>query len=155
MVNNGNSDSRDIETKDFDSKDFGSEELDELVAFGQSRTMDPDAEKPIPFDDSELPISNISHSPLSLDGSSATSLSPSLIEPVKEEKPIEQSHEDRITKVKTFFTKLHAGSIDYLDQQILNWLEKNPGVVIKKTNSTVGDVVAKKTEPNIIITIWY
>lgn len=150
-MKNNNSDSKDIDTKDFDSKDFGSEDLDELVVFGESRTISPDEEKPIPFDNAENNQSSISHAPLNLDGSSA-----SIVEPAgTKTKKDEQSSSGRITHVKTFFTKLHAGSIDFLNQQINNWLKENPGIVIKKIDTTVGNVIAKKTEPNIIITVWY
>lgn len=61
----------------------------------------------------------------------------------------------RITGVKTFFTKLHPGAISFLDEQITRWLSENPNVVVKQTNVSVGEVEAKKTEPNIIITVWY
>jgi hypothetical protein len=62
---------------------------------------------------------------------------------------------NRVTGVKTFFTKLHPGAMEFLDEQITKWLKENPGVMIKRTNTVTGDVQAKKTEPNIIITIWY
>ncbi len=62
---------------------------------------------------------------------------------------------DQITGMKTFFTKLHAGSIDFLNDQITNWLKENPGVVVKRTDIVTGLVAAKKTEPTLIITIWY
>jgi len=62
---------------------------------------------------------------------------------------------ERIVGVKTFFTKLHAGAIDFLGEQITGWLEKNPQVTIKRTNMVTGDIQGKKTEPNIIITVWY
>ena len=62
---------------------------------------------------------------------------------------------ERITGVKTFFTKLHPGALEFLDEQICAWLKKNPGVFVKRTNITTGDIQSKKTEPNIIITIWY
>ena len=65
------------------------------------------------------------------------------------------SSTDRITGVKTFFTKLHPGALEFLDEQICTWLKKNPGISVKHTNITTGDVQSKKTEPNIIITIWY
>lgn len=66
-----------------------------------------------------------------------------------------QSAGAQITGVKTFFTKLHHGSVLFMDEQIAEWLKTNPGVNIKQTNVCVGDVVAKKTEPNIIVMIWY
>ena len=62
---------------------------------------------------------------------------------------------DRITGCKTFFTKLHPGAIDFLDEQIVQWLKDNPAVVIKMTNTTVGEVQGKKTEANILLTVWY
>jgi hypothetical protein len=146
---NNNSGSKDIDTRDFDSKDFGSEDLDDLVVFGESRTLSPDAEKPIPIEESGDDMSSISHAPLNLDSSS-------IMEAVTEgAKTNEKSSPDRITHIKTFFTKLHAGSLEFLDQQINIWLKANPGIVIKKTNTAVGEVVAKKTEQNLVITVWY
>lgn len=62
---------------------------------------------------------------------------------------------DRITGCKTFFTKLHPGAIDFLDEQINQWLKDNPAVVIKMTNTTTGEVQGKKTEANILMTVWY
>ena len=62
---------------------------------------------------------------------------------------------ERVTGVKTFFTKLHAGAMEFLDESMTRWLQQNPDVHIKHTNITTGDVQGKKTEPNIIITVWY
>jgi hypothetical protein len=61
----------------------------------------------------------------------------------------------RITACKTFFTKLHPGAINFMDGQITAWLKENPGVVIKNATSVTGEIVDKKTEPSILITIWY
>jgi len=61
----------------------------------------------------------------------------------------------RISNCRTFFTKLHPGAIKFLDDQITGWLKENPGVIIKHTNVTTGDIVDKKTEPNILVTVWY
>jgi len=61
----------------------------------------------------------------------------------------------RITGVRTFFTKLHPGAISFLDEQISRWLTENPNIVVKQINVAVGEVEAKKTEPNIIITVWF
>jgi hypothetical protein len=61
----------------------------------------------------------------------------------------------RIEGVRTFFTKLHPGAISFLDEQITRWLKENPGVTVKRTNIVVGEVQAKKTEPNILISVWY
>ena len=61
----------------------------------------------------------------------------------------------KITGVKTFFAKLHAGSLSFLDEQIISWLKDNPDIIIKNTNVVVGDITAKNTEPNVIIILWY
>jgi hypothetical protein len=61
----------------------------------------------------------------------------------------------RITGVKTFFTKLHPGALEFMDDQINIWLKEHPEICIKHTNITTGEVQAKKTEPNIIMTVWY
>jgi len=62
---------------------------------------------------------------------------------------------DRITTCRTFFTKLHPGAIKFIEEQITGWLKENPTVVIKRTNVIMGEVQEKKTEPNIVIVIWY
>ena len=102
----------------------------------------------IPFDDSPIPFNDsdekegsaVSYTPLDLGGGRS------------EAKVVSK---ERITGVKTFFTKLHAGSIAFLDTQITEWLKKNPGVVVKRTNTVTGLLVGKKTEPSIVVTIWY
>ncbi len=133
-----------------------------------------DSNKPIPFDDTGAGGTGVSHSPLDLGGGSAPAPKIGVPQPAAAKpkaaapqpvarptssvlKPQAQaaSTGQRIEGVKTFFTKLHAGAIDFLDQQISKWLKENPGVVIKRTNTVVGEIQAKKTEPNIIITIWY
>jgi hypothetical protein len=146
----------------------------------QQTPLGEDLDKPIPFDDGTGDTS-VSHSPLSLGGSNR-SQSPGTAVPrpavqklaapkpaapkpampkIEVPKPALQKVEtkqvstNRITGVKTFFTKLHPGAMDFLDGQISKWLKENPGVVIKRTNTVTGDVQAKKTEPNIVITIWY
>jgi hypothetical protein len=120
----------------------------------QGNSGNQDNNKPIPFDNGM----SISHSPLNLDGSSSAAPPPAT---EAEERPVIQdtgkkvSWPERITGVKTFFTKLHPGAMEFLDEQIGKWLTDNPGVSIKMTNTLVGEVQAKKTEQNIIITVWY
>ena len=106
------------------------------------------ASETIPFDN-DISNSNVSHSPLNLGGSGTAQTQ------VVKEPGEKMVSSERITGLKTFFTKLHAGSIDFLSTQITEWLKKNPGVVVKRTNVVTGIMVAKKTEPSIIITIWY
>jgi hypothetical protein len=113
------------------------------------------ADKPIPFNDGL----SVSHAPLDLGGggmsSSASEAPEETPMPVIKDTGKKVSWPDRITGVKTFYTKLHPGAIEFLDDQICRWLTDNPGVTIKQTNVVTGDIVSKKTEPNIVITIWY
>jgi hypothetical protein len=139
----------DVDSRDFETKDFGSEDLDEMIVYGDMSAVSPDS-KPIPFDD-DTTDTEVSHSPLSLGGN--TSETPEVEPATRPEKRVVSS--ERITGVKTFFTKLHPGAMDFLDKQITNWLKNNPSLAVKRTNITTGEVQAKKTEPNIIITIWY
>jgi len=114
-----------------------------------------DADKPIPFDDGGV---GVSHSPLNLGGSAESGASETaapLARPAARDTIKRVSWPDRITGVKTFYTKLHPGAIEFLDEQVSNWLRDNPGVNVKQTNIAIGDVAAKKTEPNIILTAWY
>lgn len=128
---------------DFDSSNLGNKDLDE----------------PIPFDD-DTDSPSVSHSPLDLGSSGAvevpeTKMTAQPVSPVEKKAAEEIVSTDRITGVKTFFTKLHPGAIEFLDEQITNWLNNNPGITIKRTNAVTGMVQSKKTEPNIIITVWY
>jgi len=123
-------------------------------------TPSEDRNAPIPFDDDDKSGASVSHSPLNLGGGGTTEApkveaAPHLAKP-DAKKPAEKVvSTERITGVKTFFTKLHAGAIDFLDEQITKWLKDNPGITIKRTNTVTGEVQGKKTEPNIIVTIWY
>ena len=133
-----------------DSVNFGNQNLNEPIP------LDKDLDKPIPFDDVGTSETSVSHSPLDLGGSSTAAVPKIKVPEPVAKKPAEKiASTDRIAGVKTFFTKLHAGSIDFLNQQIINWLKENPGVSLKLTNTTTGDVVGKKTEPNLVITVWY
>ncbi len=127
-------------------------------------------DEPIPFDDIGPGESGVSHAPLDLGGGSKAQApkarAPQPAPPKAAAKPkpsVAKRQEaseklasgDRILGMKTFFTKLHGGAIAFLEEQIARWLKDNPDIVVKHTNVVTGDVVGKKVEPNIIITIWY
>ncbi len=133
----------------FDMSIFCSQDLNEPIP------LDKDFDKPIPFDDAGTSETGVSHSPLDLGGGTAKVPKIEVPKPVAK-KPAEKIvSTDRIVGVKTFFTKLHPGAMNFLDEQITTWLKNNPGVTIKRTNIVTGQVQAKKTEPNIVITVWY
>ncbi len=111
--------------------------------------------EPIPFNQADADSAGVSHTPLNMGGGDTKEMPKiEVAKPVAKETAAIVSS-DRITGVRTFFAKSHAGSIDFLSEQITNWLKNNPDIRIKRTNMVTGDVVGKKTEPNIMITVWY
>ena len=59
------------------------------------------------------------------------------------------------TRVRTFHARLSDSAMKYLDEQVNTWIDENPDIEIKSTNSTVGMVEGKRTEPHLIVSIWY
>ena len=124
-------------------------------------------EKPIPFDSVEAKSAAVSRQPISLGGPGGTAApaprptpppaprAAAVARPTPPPGAVVSHSGERITGMKTFFAKLHAGSLTFLEEQIQGWLKENPGVTIKATNITTGDVQAKVTEPNLIIVVWY
>jgi hypothetical protein len=128
--------------------------------------LDNDPDAPIPFEiEEDSPKRQVSHAPLNLGGGPSVQRpkmpapqppKSTMPKPVAATAPVKKVvSTGRITGIKTFFTKLHPGAIDFLDEQIAAWLRENPDIEIKQTNVNTGEVQAKKTEPNIIITVWY
>ncbi len=59
------------------------------------------------------------------------------------------------TRVRTFHTKLADAAIKYLDDQVNEWLDDNPDILIKFCTTTVGVVEGKRAEQHLIVTVWY
>lgn len=132
------------------NKPFSPQKPNEPLPFNR------DSDKPIPFDSDSAVKAGVSHSPLDLGVSSAAE-APKIATPTPVEKKVAEKivSASRITGLKTFFTKLHPGAMEFLDEQITTWLKQNPSITIKQTNIATGEIQGKKTEPNIIITVWY
>ena len=106
----------------------------------------PSDDEPITFDwNDNSGTEEISHSPLNI-GREVN------IADTSDNKTISS---DRITAMKTFYTKLFPGSISSIDEQITLWLKDNPDVRIKYTNVVTGTIIDKSTEPHLIVTVWY
>ncbi len=130
----------------FDSANLGGQNLNKPIPL----------DNPIPFESAGAGGTGVSHSPLDLGGSSPVEVPKIEVPKPATIKPAEQVvSTERITGIKTFFTKLHPGALNFLDEQITKWLKENPDVKIKRTNIVTGPIQGKKTEPNIIITVWY
>jgi len=128
----------------------------------EPQTPAPEPE-PIPFDDDTEPVINLDKQredksqtpPDTSRKDQAESMIRATSSADKTQGGKVSSSGEQVNGVKIFFAKLHAGSIEFLEGQIKDWLKANPGVSIKRTNTVVGEIQAKKTEPNIIVSVWY
>ncbi len=59
------------------------------------------------------------------------------------------------TRCRTFHAKLTEGAIEFLNNQVNEWLDKHDNVVVKFTSSCIGPFEGKHTEPNLILTLFY
>lgn len=56
--------------------------------------------------------------------------------------------------VKSFHCKLNAESLEFLDQQVNEWLDAHPQYEVKMVTSSVGDWTGKTREPNLVLQVW-
>ena len=59
------------------------------------------------------------------------------------------------TRVKVFHTKLNDGAVEFMTQIINDWVDSNPDVEIKNSQTTVGVWEGKHAELHLILTVWY
>ncbi len=59
------------------------------------------------------------------------------------------------TRCRTFHCKLSEAAVDFMNNQINEWLDHNDKIVVKFANSTIGNFEGKHTEPNLIVTVFY
>jgi len=58
-------------------------------------------------------------------------------------------------RVRTFHGRLSDQGLEYLDNAINDWLDKNPDIELKNVTSTVGLFDGKIKEPALILNLWY
>lgn len=56
--------------------------------------------------------------------------------------------------VKSFHCKLTGDSLEFIDQQINEWLDAHPQYEVKFVTSSVGTWTGKSKEPNMIVNVW-
>ncbi|PCI06992.1 hypothetical protein COB72_11060 [bacterium] len=56
--------------------------------------------------------------------------------------------------VKSFHCKLTGDSLEFIDQQINEWLDAHPQYEVKFVTSSIGTWTGKSKEPNMIINVW-
>ncbi|MFQ5494869.1 MAG: hypothetical protein ACE5EX_05770 [Phycisphaerae bacterium] len=59
------------------------------------------------------------------------------------------------TRCRLFHCKLSEGAVEYVNNQINDWLDANEQITIKFATSTIGMFEGKHTEPNLIMTLFY
>ena len=59
------------------------------------------------------------------------------------------------TRCRTFHCKLSEAAVEFMNNQINDWLDHNDKIVIKFSNSTIGAFEGKHTDPNLIVTVFY
>lgn len=60
-----------------------------------------------------------------------------------------------ICRMRSFHGRLSSQGLEYMDNQINEWLDSNPDVEVKFVTSTVGIFEGKMREPALILNIWY
>jgi hypothetical protein len=56
--------------------------------------------------------------------------------------------------VKSFHCRLTGDSLEFLDQQINEWLDKHPQYEVKLVTTAVGTWSGKLKEPNLVVNVW-
>ncbi|MEQ8770719.1 MAG: hypothetical protein RIB60_09450 [Phycisphaerales bacterium] len=56
--------------------------------------------------------------------------------------------------VKSFHCKLTGDSLNFLDQQINEWLDAHPQYEVKMVTTSIGTWTGKLKEPNLIVNVW-
>lgn len=59
------------------------------------------------------------------------------------------------TRCRTFHCRLSEGSIEFMTNQVNEWVDNHDDVTIKFVSSTIGPFEGKHTEPNLILTLFY
>ncbi len=66
-----------------------------------------------------------------------------------------QHNECGAIRCRIFHAKLNDGALQFVQDQINDWIDQNPEVDIKHLNTNVGVVEGKSSEPHLIITLFY
>jgi len=56
--------------------------------------------------------------------------------------------------VKSFHCKLTGDSLNFIDQQINEWLDAHPQYEVKLVTTAIGTWTGKLKEPNLIVNVW-
>lgn len=57
-------------------------------------------------------------------------------------------------RVKTFHAKIRDDALEYMDEQINQWLDEHPEYEVKFATSTIGELIGKTRELALIVNVW-
>ncbi len=66
-----------------------------------------------------------------------------------------QHNECGAIRCRIFHAKLNDGALQFVQDQINDWIDQNPEVDIKQLSTNVGVVEGKSSEPHLVITLFY
>ncbi len=66
-----------------------------------------------------------------------------------------QTSETNATRCRTFHSKMNEASLEFMNNQINDWIDGTEHMTIKFASTVVGQFEGKHTEPNLIVTIFY
>lgn len=58
-------------------------------------------------------------------------------------------------RIRSFHGRLSTQGLEYMDNQVNEWLDAHPEVEVKFVTSTVGVFEGKMREPALILNLWY
>lgn len=58
-------------------------------------------------------------------------------------------------RVKTFYGRLNAEGLSFLDDKVNDWLEQHPEAEVKFITTSIGVMEAKVRETVMIMNVWY
>jgi hypothetical protein len=108
---------------------------------------------PIEFDDQEDRHEAMSSSRIH-SASTAKMGTASIWDESKFKRPL-RVDKDGSTRCRVFHCKLSEGSLEFMVNQINEWLEGNKDIVVKFASTNIGPFEGKHTEPNLIVTAFY
>lgn len=59
------------------------------------------------------------------------------------------------TRCRVFHSKIQESSLEYMENQINEWLDADETIEVKHVGHVIGTMEGKRPEPNVIVMVWY
>jgi hypothetical protein len=114
--------------------------------------MPPENDDPIPFDDDPIEVAE-DHASSSSGASRIKAFDRAGAHDEKWDRSPNVTGHGAI-HVKTFHAKLRTDALEFMDQQINEWLDSHPEYEVKFVTSSVGEFHGKTNEPALVLNVW-